>query len=113
MGYRMGYGMGYRMGYIRALMGYRMVCEVASPAHPKPDLPGIVWNLTGQRFSSLSELWWSEARPQPTPAQPDPTRPDPTRRNPAPTRLARPSSHDSHYVGGPLSKQPVGPARRR
>ena len=29
LGYRMGHRMGYRMGYIRALMGYRRVCEVA------------------------------------------------------------------------------------
>ena len=29
LGYRMGHRMGYRMGYMRALMGYRRVCEVA------------------------------------------------------------------------------------
>ena len=68
----MGYRMGYRMGYIRALMGYRRVCEVVSPAHPKLDPPLARPDPTRPQ---------SDPKPGPTRARPDP---DPTRARPEP-----------------------------
>ena len=70
----MGYRMGYRMGYIRALMGYRRVCEVVSPAHPKLDPPLARPDPTPIR---------PEARPDPSPTRPRPD-PSPTRARPEP-----------------------------
>ena len=108
----MGYRMGYRLDYRRALVGYRMVCEVVSPAHPKPDPPRIVWKLTGLRFLGLWELLLPEARTHLTPAPLDPARPDLARRSPAPARPDPDPTRPPTYTkaGPPLARpETTGP----